>query len=141
MLYVDTSVIVTPFLRNREPVVIDRCLALLDDAAGRGVELATSWLNWDEVAWSLGRKDGRFDRERAAEYAQALLEVEFLRFCEVDEQVISTATRLLSESSARPRDCIHAATALLHCGGQLVSLDSDFGKEKMAHHGLKPLDP
>lgn len=32
LIYLDTSIIVTPFLKNREPAVLERCEALLERA-------------------------------------------------------------------------------------------------------------
>jgi predicted nucleic acid-binding protein len=138
---VDTSVIVTPFLKNRSADVIARCDAFLDAAAQRGEPVATSWLTWDEVVWSLGRSAPQFDRRRAAELSDALLQVEFLRFLPVDRATIELAASLFARSSSRPRDCIHAAAALRHCAGQLVSLDSDFSSQALAAVGLTVREP
>jgi predicted nucleic acid-binding protein len=139
--YVDTSVLVTPFLKNREPVVIERCEALLERAAHGEVLLLTSWLTWDEATWAYGRAMGRFDRVRATEFGDVLLRVEFLRFVDIDRGCVELANALLRETGCRPRDCLHAAAALRHTGGRLVSLDSDFRAVTLQARGLSLAQP
>jgi len=107
VLYVDTSVIVTPFLKNRSAEVIARCDAFLEAVAQRDEPVATSWLTWDEVVWSLGRSAAQFDRRRAAELSDALLQVEFLRFLPVDR----------ATNTCRPTGRIRRLQASLSDGG------------------------
>ena len=141
LIYLDTSIIVTPFLKNREPAVLERCEALLERAAHGATAVVTSWLTWDEATWAWGRASGRFDRERAHAFGEALLTVEFLHFIPLTRGVVALASELLGSSGCRPRDCLHAATAILHAGGRLASLDSDFRAQQLARHGLVVLDP
>jgi predicted nucleic acid-binding protein len=141
MLYVDTSILVTPILENQSGDKVQACRRFLEEAVSSGTPLATSWLTWDEFVWAVGKAGGSFDHQRAHEAGESLLEFPYLRFLAVDRIVVERATQLLGNTSSRPRDCIHAASALLHCGGDIVSLDSDFGKEKVALLGVKLRSP
>lgn len=128
-LYVDSSVLVTPMLKNREQPVIDTCVRWLERAARNEIRLVTSWLTWDEVLYIAGRGgQSRYDRERAREAGERLLRLPAFAWVEIGEPVVTRAQALLGATSFRPRDCLHAATALLECGGRLLSLDSDFLK-------------
>lgn len=141
VIYLDTSIIVTPLLKNREPEVLARCEAALERAAQGANVVVTSWLTWDESTWAFGRAAGRFDRQRAHSLGEALLAVEFLQFIPLNRQIVALANELLGSTGCRPRDCLHAATAILHAGGRLASLDSDFRAQQLARHGLVVLDP
>jgi predicted nucleic acid-binding protein len=127
--YFDTGVIVTPLLKNREPSVIDACLKWLERVALGEVHAVTSFLTWDEVTWVAGKAGGSYERNRAIKAGELLLSLSNLEFVPVDEGVTRGAQAMLAQFGFRPRDCIHAASALLHSGGELVSLDSGFLKE------------
>ena len=137
MLYVDTSVLATPVLKNQSAERILACDRFLQRAVNEGTALMTSWLTWDEFVWVVGRAGGPFDRQRAVVAGESLLEFPYLTFLPVDRRVIELANELMRETSCRPRDCIHAASALLHCHGALTSLDSDFEHAKTLRQGLK----
>jgi predicted nucleic acid-binding protein len=139
--YIDTSVLVTPFLKNRDGEVLSRCEAVLDQAARGERLLLTSWLTWDEATWAYGRAGGRFDRQRAAEFGEALLRVQFLRFVGVDRTSVDLANVLLARTGCRPRDCLHAAAALTFASGRMLSLDSDFRSVALEALGLSLDEP
>lgn len=124
--YFDTGVFVTPILKNRPQAVVDACLAWQRRAHDGEVEAVTSHLTWDEVAHVAGRVPKPFDRARAAEAGRLLRACQWLRFVAIDEMVIARAQALLARAGNGPRDCVHAASALLHAGGNLVTLDSGF---------------
>lgn len=139
--YLDTSILVTPFLKNREQSVLDRCELLLERAASGHALVVTSWLTWDEATWAYGRAHGKFDRASAIALGEALLQVECLRFVSIDRATVTLANRLLAETGCRPRDCLHAASALIHASGRLFSLDSDFKSASLASLGLRLCEP
>jgi len=139
LCYLDTGVIVTPLLKNREQAVIDECLVWLERVARGEVRALTSYLTWDEVTWVAGRASGAYDRQKAIVAGRLLLGLKNLEFVPVDEQVVQRAQGLLTTFGFKPRDCIHASSALLHAGGELLTLDSGFAKElpRSAAAGLK----
>lgn len=138
-MYLDTSVLVTPILKNQAADRVEACNRFVEDAVRQGLAIATSWLTWDEFVWAVGRAGGSFERERAVLAGESLLDFPYLTFLDVNSDVIELANKLMRDTSCRPRDCIHAASALLHCGGELFSLDSDF--EKVVTEGLRVKSP
>ena len=138
--YLDTGVIVTPLLKNREPSIIEACREWLERVARGEVQAKTSFLTWDEVTWVAGKgADKAYDRARAVKAGELLLGLKNLEFIPVDEAVTRGAQQLIARFGFKPRDCIHAASALLHAQGELVSLDSGFWKEPTlaSNAGLK----
>ncbi len=135
--YVDTGVFVTPILKNRSDAVIDECLAWQEKMSCGQVTACTSWLTWDEVTYVAGRAGDGYDVGAAARAGELLLALPNLTFLDVDVEVISRAQTMLSAGAFRPRDCVHASTAVLHAGGLLVSLDSDFAGPVGKAHGVE----
>ncbi|HEX8820663.1 MAG TPA: type II toxin-antitoxin system VapC family toxin [Archangium sp.] len=129
LYYLDTGVIVTPLLKNREQSVIDECLGWMERVARGEVRARTSYLTWDEVTWVAGRASGAYDRQKAIVAGRLLLGLKNLEFVPVDEDVTRKAQELLTTFGFKPRDCIHASSALLHAGGELLTLDSGFVKD------------
>jgi len=130
--YLDSGFFLTPLLNKREQSVIDKCAAWMMRVQYQEIAACTSWLTWDEVTWIAGRpsKGCPFDVRRAATAGQLLMELAGLAFLPVDEMVIRKAQELLTSSSClRPRDSIHASSALKSAGGNLVTLDADFEKD------------
>jgi predicted nucleic acid-binding protein len=128
--YLDTGVIVTPLLKNRDQSVIDECLDWMARVSRGEVRALTSYLTWDEVTWVAGRASGAYDRQKAIIAGRLLLGLKNLEFVPVDEAVTRKAQELLTHFGFKPRDCIHASSALLHAGGELLTLDSGFVKER-----------
>jgi predicted nucleic acid-binding protein len=139
LCYLDTGVIVTPLLKNREQSVIDECRSWLERVAQGQVRALTSYLTWDEVTWVAGKASGAYDRQKAIAAGRLLLELKNLEFIPVDEDVTKGAQNLLAQFGFKPRDCIHASSALIHAGGELLTLDSGFVKDRTqsAAAGLK----
>jgi predicted nucleic acid-binding protein len=137
--YIDTGVLVTPLLKNREQPVIDECRSWLERIARGEVRALTSSLTWDEVTWVAGKAAGAYVRDRAITAGRLLLELKHLEFIPVDASVTRRAQQMLEQFGFKPRDCIHASSALLHAGGELVTLDSGFVKQQVASSaaGLK----
>lgn len=124
--YLDTGIFVTPILKNRPQPILDACLEWQRRAHAGEIQAVTSWLSWDEVAHVAGRVPKPFNRARAAEAGRLFRALRGLRFLAIDEEVIARAQELLVHVGNGPRDCIHAASALLHASGNLVTLDSGF---------------
>ena len=123
----DTGIFVAPLLANLPEATAQACKEWQARAATGAIEAVTSALTWDEIAWVAGRRRGQqFDFRRAGSFAAAARKVTGVTWLPVDEDVIDLAQRLLSEARFAPRDAIHAATALIHAEGRLVTLDGDF---------------
>ncbi|HLL54039.1 MAG TPA: type II toxin-antitoxin system VapC family toxin [Myxococcaceae bacterium] len=129
LFYIDASVLVTPLLKNRPQPIIDECLSWLE-RIGRGeLRGVTSFLTWDEVTWIAAKQPtGKYVRADAVAAGQRLLGLVNFEFVPADTAVTHKAQDLLARFNFKPRDSIHASSALLHAGGSMLTLDSDFLK-------------
>ena len=124
MLYIDSNVFLYPVLYDSEAVVEARKSKefLLKIAQG-GVEACTATVTWDEVVWVI-RKIFAFDP--SMEVGKKLLSFPNLRLLGVKNGTIYTAQELMEKYKIKPRDAIHAATALENKVTEIVSYDKDF---------------
>lgn len=137
--YLDTGVWVTPLLANQPKAVIDACLAWQRRCATGEIAGVASTLVWDEVTFVAGRRRGLPFDFAAAAYAGALWRaLPGLTVVDVNAEVLDLAQLLLQRHRLKPRDCIHAAAALIRAEGRLVTLDGDF-PQHLALPGLAPL--
>lgn len=127
-LYVDSGVFITPILKNLGQPTVAKCEQWMDRIARHEVAACTSYLTWDEVTYVVGRGPGPYDPRRAAAAGELLLQLDGLDFLPVDESVVRTAQALFASLGLRSRDLIHGASALLHAGGRILTVDSDFGR-------------
>ena len=139
--YFDTGVFVTPLLKNRSDAVIDACRAWQERMRCGELKGITSYLTWDEVTHVAGRRHKSFSHADSSRAGELLLQLPNLSFVDVDHDVIAEAQRLLAMTHCRPRDAIHAATALLRAGGRLLTLDTDFTHSGVAGLQILPLLP
>ncbi len=124
LLYIDSNVFLYPVLYDSEAVVEARKSKefLLKIAQG-GVEACTATVTWDEVVWVI-RKIFAFDP--SMEVGKKLLSFPNLRLLGVKNGTIYTAQELMEKYKIKPRDAIHAATALENKVTEIVSYDKDF---------------
>lgn len=137
--YLDSGIWVTPLLANQPKGVIDACLAWQRRCASGEIAGVAASLVWDEVTYVAGRRRGLpFDFAAAAHAGALWRALPGLTVVEVGAEVLELAQTLLQRHRLKPRDCVHAATALLSAEGRLVTLDGDF-PQKLALPGLPPL--
>ena len=124
LLYIDSNVFLYPVLYDSEAIVEARKSKefLLKIAQG-GVEACTATVTWDEVVWVI-RKIFAFDP--SMEVGKKLLSFPNLRLLGVKNGTIYTAQELMEKYKIKPRDAIHAATALENKVTEIVSYDKDF---------------
>ncbi len=108
----------------------EKCLKILNKVVGGEIEACTSFLTWDEFVHVVRKLWGR---EVATSEGKKFLQFPNLHFIKTDREVISKAQELISEYNLKPRDAIHAASALVKGVREIISDDSDFDKVK----GLK----
>jgi len=82
-------------------------------------------LTWDEVFYIILRVVGIDEAIKSGEF---LLAFPNLTFLDVDLELILAAHQIARKARIMPRDAIHAASAIKHCRGEIVSSDSDFDK-------------
>jgi len=124
LLYIDSNVFLYPVLYDSEAIVEARKSKefLLKIAQG-GVEACTATVTWDEVVWVI-RKIFGFDP--SMEVGKKFLSFPNLRLLGVKNGTICTAQELMEKYKIKPRDAIHAATALENKVTEIVSYDKDF---------------
>lgn len=138
--YFDTGVFVTPMLKNHSDSVVSSCLDWQQRAAAGVIAVVTSALTWDEVVWVAGRRRATaFDFAAAALAGQRIRALPRLTWVPVDGKILEVAQRLLAGAQLKPRDAIHAASALVHANGRMLTLDGDFPSGRR-WHDLPPLD-
>lgn len=121
MEYVDSNVFIHPVLFNDDRAL--RCRKLLCDIAGGDLKAVTSVLTWDEVVYAVSRTLGH---EVAVRQGEMFLQFPNLRFREADTRILVKAQELVGTFKAKPRDAIHAATAMLCGATTIISDDADF---------------
>jgi predicted nucleic acid-binding protein len=84
-------------------------------------------LTFDETFWVVKRDRGI---EKALEAAQALLDFPNLEIVPATREIASLALQLIKECGLRPRDAMHAATAIAEKADFIVSTDSHFDRVK-----------
>lgn len=118
--YFDTGVFVTPILRNRSESVVSKCLEWQRLMKAGTVRAITSYLTWDEVTYLVRR---HISSDAAAQTGRKLLSLENLEFAPVDGNVMEVAQMVFERWRTKPRDAIHASSALIKAAGTIVTLD------------------
>jgi len=121
---VDSNIFIYPAIYD--PAAIPeaaKAKANLQEIASASIEAYTSTLTWDELTWVVRRL---FGFEKAAAQGASFLRLPNLRLLRVDVEVICRAQSILEEFQLKPRDAIHAATALGNGIDRILSYDEDF---------------
>lgn len=121
MVYVDANVFISSFLSQGQKT--EHCKSILSRIASNDIPAFTSLLTWDEIAW-IARK--RLSIEDSIEEGKKFLEFPYLRLVEVNELIIKMAQDMMERYNLKPRDAIHAATAISNGIKEIVSDDPDF---------------
>lgn len=111
-----------------------RSRALLLKISRGSVEAGTSTLTWDEIVWVVRKISGA---SPSIEQGKRLLELPHLEFLGFKKNVLFRAQELMEKYKIKPRDSIHAATALENGITEIVSYDLDFDEVKE----VKRLEP
>jgi len=124
LLYIDSNVFIYPVIYDPDAIPeAARARARLREIVSGSIEACTSTLTWDEVAWVTRRF---FGAQRAATQGASFLGLPNLRLLKVDLEIISKAQTLLERYDLKPRDAIHAATAMKNGIEKILSYDEDF---------------
>jgi predicted nucleic acid-binding protein len=124
LLYVDSDIFLYPAIYDPDAVPeAARAKAKLYEIASGSIEACTSVLTWDEVTWVTRRL---FGSEKAAAQGASFLKLSNLKLLRVDLEIISHAQTLLERYTLKPRDAIHAATAIRNGIDKILSYDPDF---------------
>jgi uncharacterized protein len=128
LAYVDANVFVYPILYSEDVgAKVKKAKGILQRIEEGEMLVYTSTLTWDEVVWAVRKFMGR---EESINQGQKLLGFINLHFINVDENILSRAQVLMSNYNLRPRDSIHAASAIDRKLKTIISDDMDFDKVK-----------
>jgi len=125
MIYVDSNIFISSFLTDDKKS--DTCKSIISKIVNNEVTAFTSVLTWYELVWVARKHLGKQD---SIGEGKKFLEFPSLRILDVDELIIRMAQDLMESYNLKPRDAIHAATAISHGVKQLISDDPDFDAVK-----------
>ena len=135
LVYVDSNVFLYPIVY--EPGAVEEAREskdfLLKISEGL-VEACTATITWDEVVWVVRKM---FGLKPSIELGKKFLEFPNLKLLNVKRSVVFRAQRLMEKYGIKPRDAIHAATALENGVETIVTYDRDFDKVEE----IKRLEP
>ncbi|MEM3479804.1 MAG: type II toxin-antitoxin system VapC family toxin [Candidatus Bathyarchaeia archaeon] len=124
LYYVDSNVFIYSVIYDEVFVPEARkCREFLLKIALGEIEAHTSLITWDEVTWIVKKIMGE---ELSVEYGRKFLRFPNLRFLGVKRTTILKAQDFMEKYRLKPRDAIHAATALENKINIIVSYDRDF---------------
>lgn len=123
MIYVDANVFVHAILNPQERQPGKSAGIVMKQISTGDMRAMTSFLTWDELLWALKKY---LNYKVAAEECRKFLRFPNLIFSPVDEVIINLAQDIVERYSLKPRDSIHAATAMSHGIKQIISDDTDF---------------
>lgn len=118
--YIDANIFIQAILRND-----DYSLQILNKIIKRDFIGITSIVSWDELVFIIRKFIGR---EIAIFEGKKFLRFPNLIFIDANKKIIFYAQNLIEKYNLRPRDAIHAATALCSGINEIISDDSDFDK-------------
>ncbi len=125
MTYLDTNVFIYDVGNDDQKSKI--CIEIRKKVLKKEIKGETSLLTWDEFIHGVRKQYGG---SVAIEEGKKFLKFPNLLFLEVDKNIISKAQELMEQYNLRPRDAIHAASALINGINEIISDDSDFDKVK-----------
>ena len=123
MIYIDANVFVHAILEPEDRQPGKNAALVMKKIANGELRAMTSFLTWDELLWALKRC---LTYKLATDECRKFLNFPNLNFSKVDEAVINLAQDYVERYSLKPRDSIHAATAIMHGIKEIISDDPDF---------------
>jgi predicted nucleic acid-binding protein len=124
-MYADAGLFLLPVLHAEGLPAARAAARFLTSLAGGSRAASTSTLTWDEVVYVVRRVLGPED---SIAKSQELLEFPNLGWTRVDLSVLRRAAGLYRSLPMRPRDAIHAASALESGEREILSGDRVFDR-------------
>ncbi|MBI4162693.1 MAG: type II toxin-antitoxin system VapC family toxin [Candidatus Aenigmarchaeota archaeon] len=126
MIYLDANVFIFPIL-TQDTRKSMACKEILEKVVDGKLNAATSALTWDEIVWATRKYLGAAD---SIEEGKKFMEFPNLRLIETNESTLIIANKLMERNKLKPRDALHAATAIANNAEGIISGDSDFDNVK-----------
>ena len=127
MAYIDTNVFVYAALENSQNSEAVHSRAILEKIVAKKIPASTSILTWDEFVWACRKA---LPLDESVSEGQRLLNLQNLQVRECNMPIATVAGELVMKYLLKPRDALHAATALLNGEKEIITDDVDFGKVK-----------
>src|SRR3989344_928160 len=120
--YTDANVFIQAILRddNNSKKVLQKIIR-------KEIDGITSILSWDELVYILEKF---INKDIAVIEGKKFLIFPNLTFIDAKKETIMKAQKLVEEYNLKPRDAIHAATAINLNINEIISEDDDFDKIK-----------
>ncbi len=131
MTYLDTNFFVASIIDSGE--LGNKARSLLGDKNKR---LTTSVLTYDEVVWVIRKT---LDVDASVKAGKGMLSLANVKYLELNKITLAKAQELIENYSFKPRDALHAATAMLNNENELLSEDKDFDRLNIKRVSLKHL--
>jgi len=125
MTYLDTNIFVYAAINNGE--LGNRCRKKLSEIAKSDLKFYTSSLTWDELVYAIWKKEGK---DKAIVEGSLFLQLPNISFLIINQIIIAKAQNLTEVYNLKPRDAIHAATAIINNIKEIISDNPDFDKIK-----------
>ena len=127
MLYLDANIFIFAAMNTEE--LGEKARALLKRIQLGEEKAETSALTFDEVFWVVRKHN----LELAFETCEALLNFPNIEIVPANRELAASAVQIMRECGLRPRDALHAATAITEKADCIVSTDPHFDRVR----GLK----
>ena len=131
--YIDSNIFIFAYSEDKENGVV--CRKILDLIIENKITAFTSTLTFDEIFNKIMRLK---DKQTALIVSDLFLNLNNLRFIEVDLNIVSSSLFLLKKYNLGPRDAIHLACAFSKDLKNIITNDKDFDKiEEIKRYDIK----
>lgn len=127
MVYVDVNPFIYGAIEEHGDEKATQSKAVLTKIAKQKISAATSILTWDELVWVCKKN---LTVALAIEIGKSFLSMPNLSFIDVSKPIAEKASALMIGYGLKPRDAIHAATAILNGEREIITDDADFDRVK-----------
>ncbi len=127
MAYIDTNVFVYAAMENPQNPEAAHSRAIAEKIVDKKISASTSVLTWDELVWVCKKA---LPLEESINEGQRLLNLPNLQVKECNVPIAAAAGELMLKYMLKPRDALHAATAILNGEHEIITDDADFDKVK-----------
>mgnify|MGYP001056354113 FL=1 len=127
MHYIDSNVFIYPIIYTTEMTNAKMAKEFLLKVARGKMEAYTATITWDEIAWIIRKL---FGAEASVDESRKFINFPNLRLLAVKKTTVMLAQDLAEKYRLKPRDAIHAATAIERGITSIVSYDKDFDQVK-----------
>lgn len=123
MIHFDSNIFIYALIYEENTKRVKKADYYLTHLVKGEITGCTCTLTWDEVFYIILRVAGIDEAIKSGDF---LLNFPNLTFLDVDLELILAAHKIARKAKIMPRNAIHAASAIKHCSGEIVSSDSGF---------------